>query len=140
MPLFRERGQKTILFVDDEHCILTMRRFMFEKLGYTVLTAESGKEALEILGLIAADLVVMDYLMPGMDGGETARRIRELHWDIPIILSSGCLSIPERVLEIVSATVDKIAGPEALVEAVEHQLRATPVGNTAKDTSARLGY
>ena len=131
---------KTILFVDDEPSILKVRQLIFESMGYCALTAESGEEALDVLREKAVDVVVLDYLMPGMDGEETALEIRRLLGDIPIILSSGCLSIPERVLEIVSASVDKIDGPEALVMAVEQQLRLVPVAleNSRKHAAVQL--
>jgi CheY-like chemotaxis protein len=118
---------KTILFVDDEASILKVRKLVFENMGYCVLTAESGKEALKILRENAVDVVVLDCLMPEMDGEETARRIRRLPGDIPIVLSSGCLSLPQRVLELVNASVDKTAGPEALRDAVEQQFHPAPV-------------
>src|SRR5437762_1841174 len=68
------------------------------------------------------DAVVLDYLMPGMDGEETARCLRKVRSDIPIILSSGCLAVPERVLEVVNAAVEKAAEPEALIETLARQL------------------
>lgn len=113
---------KTVLFVDDEPSILKVRRLIFEALGYSVLTAISGEEALEVLERHLVDAVVLDYLMPGMDGAETARRIRQLRSDIPIILSSGCLTVPERVLEFVTVTVEKATRPEALIEVLEQHL------------------
>jgi CheY-like chemotaxis protein len=113
---------KCVLFVDDEASILEMRRLVFEALGYSVLTAVSGEEALEMIEVHPVDAVVLDYLMPGMDGEETARCIRILRSDIPIILSSGCLTVPERVLEIVTVAVEKAARPEALIEVLEQQL------------------
>src|SRR5215472_17034777 len=113
---------KTVLFVDDEPSILKTRCLVFEALGYSVLTAVSGEEALKALKLHSVDAVVLDYLMPGMDGEETARCIRKLYGDIPIILSSGCLTVPERLLEIVTAAVEKGASPEALIEALEQHL------------------
>jgi CheY-like chemotaxis protein len=126
------RTAKTLLFVDDEPSILKLRRLVFEALGYSVFTAISGEEALETLERHHVDAVVLDYLMPGMDGEETARRIRKLRRDISIILSSGCLSVPERVLEIVTAAVDKGASPEALIEILERHLHplidSTPNG------------
>jgi CheY-like chemotaxis protein len=118
----RSPTAKSVLFVDDEASILMMRRVVFEALGYSVLTAISGQEGLEVFELHPVDAVVLDYMMPGMDGEETARCIRKLRSDIPIILSSGCLTVPERVLEIVNAAVEKAGRPEALIEALEQQL------------------
>ncbi|HZI58254.1 MAG TPA: response regulator [Verrucomicrobiae bacterium] len=116
------RSAKTILIVDDETSILSMRRLVFEALGYSVFTAASGEDALEVFAMYPVDAVVLDYLMPGMDGEQTARCMRKVRSDIPIILSSGCLAVPERVLKIVTAAVEKAAGPEALIEALAQQL------------------
>jgi CheY-like chemotaxis protein len=129
------RTAKTVLFVDDESSILMMRRLVFEALGYSILTAISGEKALEVLDLHPVDAVVLDYLMPGMDGEETARRIRKFDSDIPIILSSGCLDVPERVLKLVTAAVEKAAGPEALIEVVEQQLKPL-LGSTINGDAA----
>jgi CheY-like chemotaxis protein len=113
---------KTILFVDDEPSILNMRRLVFETLGYAVLTAISGEEALEALERHSVDAVVVDYLMPGMNGEETARCVRKLRGDIPIILSSGCLTVPESALEVMTAVVEKSAAPEVLIEVFAQHL------------------
>jgi CheY-like chemotaxis protein len=113
---------KTVLFVDDEPSILSMRRLVFEALGYSVFTAASGEDALKVFAMYPLDAVVLDYLMPGMDGEETARRIRKFRSDIPIILSSGCLTVPKRVLEVVTVAVEKAGRPEALIEALAQQL------------------
>jgi CheY-like chemotaxis protein len=113
------RSAKTVLFVDDEPSILSMRRLVFEALGYSVLTATCGEDALEIFAMYPVDAVVLDYLMPGMDGEQTARCMRKVRSDIPIILSSGCLTVPERVLEVVTVAVEKAARPEALIEVLE---------------------
>ena len=117
-----DRTVKTILFVDDEPLLLSMRRSVFEALGYSVLTATCGEDALAVFGTHLVDAVVLDYLMPGMDGEETAHCLRKLRSEVPIILSSGCLEVPQRVLEIVNAAVEKAAGPEALIMAVVQQL------------------
>lgn len=118
---------QTILFVDDEPSILQVRQLIFESEGYAVLTAESGEEALEILATNRVDAIVLDYLMPGLNGEETAIRIRKLHGDVPIVMSSGCLTLPARVLAMVNASVDKIIGPEQLLATVEQQLRRVRV-------------
>jgi CheY-like chemotaxis protein len=114
---------KIVLFVDDEPSILSMRRLVFETLGYAVLTATCGEDAVEIFAMHPVDAVVLDYLMPGMDGEETAHRLRKVRSNIPIILSSGCLAVPDRVLEVVNAAVEKGARPEVLIEVLAQQLR-----------------
>jgi CheY-like chemotaxis protein len=117
-----KEAAKIVLFVDDEPSILSMRRLVFETLGYSVLTATCGEDALETFAMHPVDAVVLDYLMPGMDGEETAHRLRKVRSDIPIILSSGCLAVPERVLEFVNAAVEKGARPEVLIEVLAQQL------------------
>jgi CheY-like chemotaxis protein len=126
------RSAKLILFVDDEPSLLSMRRLVFETLGYSVLTATCGEDALKVLATYPVDAVVLDYLMPGMDGEETARRIRKLRSDIPIILSTACLTVPERVLEVVTAAVGKGAKPEVLIEVLEQHLPSFARSNARK--------
>lgn len=130
---------RTILFVDDEPTLLDVRRLIFEFMGYSVLTAESGEEALEVLRLNDVDAVVVDYLMPGMDGEETARRIRRLDADLPIILSSGCLSVPQRVLDTVSASVNKGMRQEVLFDVLEQQLQLMPTAKGVHDIATQIG-
>jgi CheY-like chemotaxis protein len=126
------RSAKLILFVDDEPSLLSMRRLVFETLGYSVLTATCGEGALKVLATYPVDAVVLDYLMPGMDGEETARRIRKVRSDIPIILSTACLTVPERVLEVVTAAVGKGAKPEVLIEVLEQHLPSFAQSNARK--------
>lgn len=115
-------SKRTVLFVDDEPSILTVRRMIFEGRGYSVLTAESGPEALALMQSHLIDVVVLDYLMPEMDGEETALRMRELQADVPILLSTGCTSVPLRVMDIVTMLVHKGSGPQILLDAVERYL------------------
>jgi CheY-like chemotaxis protein len=133
----RYPASQTILFVDDDPSILAVRRLIFEVLGFSVLTAESGEEALEVLRSNAVDAVVLDYLMPGMDGEETARRIRGMRAGLPIILSSGCFSIPQRVSQLVSASVNKGMQQELLLEVLEQQLEPMPIRRLAQETAWR---
>lgn len=81
----------TILLVDDEAIVIGVGKQMLEKLGFSVLTAASGKEALEIFkdnkGRI--DLVVLDLIMPGMGAGDTYDELRVLDPAIKVLLSSG---------------------------------------------------
>lgn len=81
--------QKTILFVDDEPQILKALRRSFIDTNYTILTANSGLEALEIIKTNTVDLVISDMRMPQMDGYELLKRIKQYNQDIIRIILSG---------------------------------------------------
>ena len=84
-------GQGTILLVDDENMIIQVGKKMLETLGYQVLTARNGQEALNIYGQQkeGIDLVILDMIMPGMGGGETYDRMKEINEGVKVLLSSG---------------------------------------------------
>jgi CheY-like chemotaxis protein len=68
----RAQGQKTVLCVDDEKIGLRVRKIMLESHGFRVLTANSGRQGLSIFDDHHVDLVVLDYYMPELNGGEVA--------------------------------------------------------------------
>jgi two-component system response regulator (stage 0 sporulation protein F) len=78
-----------ILIVDDDRDVRAMIGRALHELGYPSLEAESGEAALALLGENKVELVILDYMMPGMDGAETAREIAMLDPDLPIIFSTG---------------------------------------------------
>jgi CheY-like chemotaxis protein len=84
-------GNERILLVDDEPIILDVGQKMLERLGYRVLVARSGDEALEVYGKQREDiaLVLLDMIMPGMGGGETYDRLKAIDGDVRVLLSSG---------------------------------------------------
>jgi len=77
-----------ILIIDDEPEIITLTRMMLQKAGYDVIEAESGKEGLEILKKEKIDLVLLDVVMPGMNGWEVCRKIKadENLRQIPVVM------------------------------------------------------
>ena len=78
-----------ILVVDDErHVRATIGRALTE-LGYQVREAGSGIEALAAIAEQRPQLVILDYVMPGMDGAEVAREIAEYDPDLPVVFSTG---------------------------------------------------
>ncbi len=85
------KGSETLLLIDDEAMILEVGRAMLEKLGYHVRIAESGQEALNVLQKKghAIDLVILDLIMPGMDGSKVYDGVMEILPRMPVILSSG---------------------------------------------------
>ncbi|MCB2182849.1 MAG: response regulator [Desulfobulbaceae bacterium] len=80
---------KKILLVDDEESIHLLYREELEEEGYEVHSALSGEEALDKLKIIAPDLVVLDINMPGMNGIDVLRRLKEINPELPVILSSA---------------------------------------------------
>ncbi len=84
-------GRETILVVDDERIIIEVTSEMLTEIGYNVLTARSGEEALAVYGENQGriDLVILDMIMPGMGGGATFDRLKAVNPDIKVILSSG---------------------------------------------------
>lgn len=81
----------TILLVDDEAIVIGVGKQMLEKLGFTVLTASNGREALDIFkaNKDRIDLVVLDMIMPGMGAGDTYDELQVLDPEIKVLLSSG---------------------------------------------------
>ncbi|MFC1601848.1 PAS domain S-box protein [Candidatus Sumerlaeota bacterium] len=100
MPADGWRGEGTILLVDDEQTVRTVGKLMLERIGFNVLTASDGVQALELFdqNLQAGPdqdegdkivAVLLDLTMPNMDGEETFRELRRLQQDVRVILSSG---------------------------------------------------
>jgi CheY-like chemotaxis protein len=84
-------ARRTIMVVDDNEDLREMLRFMVERLGYTVVEAENGREAIEIANRRCPDLILMDLSMPVMDGFAATRLLREIEdmCRIPIIAISA---------------------------------------------------
>ncbi len=95
------RGTETVLFVDDEDMIIEVAKEVLENLGYNVLTARSGKEAIEIYeeNKEHIDIVLLDMIMPNMSGSDTYDRMKAIDPDIKVLLSSG-YSIDGQATEI----------------------------------------
>lgn len=82
---------KTILVVDDERDILELLRYNLVKNGYKVMSAMTGEEALRLAEQTAPTLVILDLMLPGMDGLEVCRALKARHdlADVPIIMLSA---------------------------------------------------
>ena len=85
------RGNETILLVDDQDAVLNVGRAILQKLGYTVTSAKSGEDALILYerDQDQIDLVILDMVMPIMNGGETYEALKKINPKIKVILSSG---------------------------------------------------
>lgn len=85
------KGAGTVLLVDDEEMILEVSKELLETIGYQVIIARSGEEAIEFYkkNKDDIDIVLLDISMPGMGGGETYDRLKEINSDIKVLLSTG---------------------------------------------------
>jgi CheY-like chemotaxis protein len=84
-------GSETILLVDDEEIIVDVCKAMLGELGYAVIVANDGEQALKIVEdkHEEIDLMILDLIMPKIDGGKTFENVRSNYPKIPVILSSG---------------------------------------------------
>ena len=106
---------KCILLVDDDPVILKFVGANLEVRGYEVTTVEDGESALAIMDQIAPNLVILDLLMPGIDGFEVCRRIRE--WsNVPIMIltASGGPNLKQTLLDL--GANDYITKPFDLID------------------------
>jgi len=108
----------TVLCIDDEPNGLLLRKFLLEGSGYRVLTATSGPEGIAVFENEPVDLVVLDYTMPEMDGGEVARELKRQNPQVPILFLSAHLTLPREVLKLVDGFVTKGESPAQLLEKI----------------------
>jgi CheY-like chemotaxis protein len=90
------KPKKTILCVDDNDQLLSIRKVILETRGYRVISCANGREALEVFKSGGVDLVLSDLAMPEMDGSELIEHIKKLSPETPAILFSGKIRIYER--------------------------------------------
>lgn len=105
----------SILCIDDEEVGLRVRKLVLERAGYRVLTGMNGHAGLGIFSSEEVGAVVLDYFMPGMNGGEVAAEMKRQRPEVPIILLSAYIDLPPDVVETVDCTILKGDGPEALL-------------------------
>jgi CheY-like chemotaxis protein len=113
----------TILCIDDEVLGLEIRKVVLEREGYVVYTAPDGPTGIRIFRQQPVDAVVLDFAMPGMNGGAVARELREIRPDIPILLLSAYLTLPEEVQRMVTLVANKGDGAMALLQNVKKILQ-----------------
>jgi DNA-binding NtrC family response regulator len=84
-------GNGTILLVDDEEMVLNLGTAIVKMLGYDVLEAKNGGEAVEIYreNKDTVDMVILDMAMPDMNGGEAYDRMKEIDPEVKVLLTSG---------------------------------------------------
>lgn len=106
-PAGIQRGKETILLVDDEPMVLEVSQELLEMLGYTVVSAKGGREAVELYQEYSdnIDMVILDLIMPDRGGEETYYQLKELNPQVKVLLSSGD-SIDRQAPEILNQGCD----------------------------------
>ncbi len=119
---------ETILCIEDEPQMIDLIRLILEDRGYRVLGAEGGQQGLEMMRAEKPDLILLDLMMPEMDGGDVFHHMKEeveLR-DIPVIVVTAKAAPIDKVLWVnvakVDAYVTKPFGPGELIECVEEVL------------------
>jgi CheY-like chemotaxis protein len=111
--------------VDDEPAILVTRQRILEGAGYEVVSASDGEQAMRMFVEQPVGLVLLDYVMPGTDGGTVAHEMKRCKPDVPIVLISAS-PIPKEVLSRVNCRIDKGQGPLLLLERIGQFLTPLP--------------
>lgn len=126
---------KKIVVVDDEKPIADILEFNLEKEGYEVYSAYDGNDALELIMETVPDLVLLDIMLPGMDGMEICREVRKKH-DMPIIMLTAKDSEIDKVLGLELGADDYVTKPfstRELIARVKVNLRRNSSVSTAKE-------
>jgi CheY-like chemotaxis protein len=118
-----EQNSNLVLCVDDEFVGLQVRKLLLERAGYRVLTASNGPSGLEIFAAEPVEVVVLDYSMPGMHGGEVAVRMRQTKPQVPILLLSAYLGLSAEVTSVVDLYMTKGEGAPVLLEKLSSLLQ-----------------
>ncbi len=137
---------KKLLLVDDDEINSSIRTLILERNGYTVRRAANGLEAVELIRAEEFDAVILDYHMPGLDGGEVLRQAKQLKPGLPVIMLTSMPDLPSIAYDLASAWLLKISGPEELLDAVAqvierpnaaHAYNRKPNSEMVKDYMAR---
>jgi two-component system KDP operon response regulator KdpE len=132
-----------ILVIDDDEALLQVLQVGLEAQGFEVTAAENGPEGVKAAFRTHPDLVLLDIMMPDMDGYEVSRRLRELS-DVPIIFLTALSSTPDIVRGLGAGAEDYIVKPFAMAELVARVKTRLPRDTTTstpvqKPTLIRLG-
>lgn len=132
-----------ILVVDDDQAVRDSLRRSLSFNGYTVTMAEDGEKALELITSDRPDLVVLDVMMPKMDGLDVCRELRSRGDDIPVLMLTARNSVSERVAGLDAGADDYLPKPFALEELlarVRSLLRRAALDPATSSESAVLSF
>jgi two-component system response regulator CpxR len=109
--------QRTILCITDDEAILRYEKALLEKSGYSVLTASSKEQGLNLVATCHCDAVLLDYEMLGINGHQVASEIKRVKPELLFILLSGS-AVPTHSLALVDALVPKLEASRQLLPTI----------------------
>ena len=115
--IIKEKSKKTVLVVDDEKPIVDILVYNLKKEGYNTLEANDGEEAIKIVSTKKPDLVLLDIMLPKMDGLTVCKRIRH-NYNIPIIMLSAKDEEMDKILGLELGADDYITKPFSVRELI----------------------
>ena len=107
----RREKMKKVLVVDDEPSIVTLLTFNLEKEGYQVTTCNNGKDAVKIACSQTFDFILLDIMLPFLDGMEVTKQLRAKHIDTPILLLTAKDETIDKIIGLEIGADDYIAKP-----------------------------
>ena len=128
-----------ILLVDDEANIVQLVRLYLERDGYQVQSAGNGLDALKAVDTFHPALVVLDIMLPGLDGMEVVRRLRSDHNNVPVLMLTARDEDIDKILGLELGADDymtKPFNPRELVARVKAILRRSEASNSSDDGMA----
>ncbi len=111
-------SQETILIIEDDQTLLRGLKDNFEFAGFTVITSEDGEDGFEMALNKAPDLIVLDLMLPGMNGYEVCRSLREQELDMPIIMLTAKNQESDVVLGLNLGANDYVTKPFSIKELI----------------------
>ena len=131
--VYPQAASAVVLCIADSQDTLDCERAFLESFGYTVLTAPSGGEGLQLASTHSVDVVILDYFMPAMNAHEVALELRRLRPQAPIILLTEGLGVPEHALSLVDALIAKDRLASQLLPAIAQLHRCGSTSSPSYD-------
>ena len=131
-------AQPEILCIDDDAQSLGVRKLLLETFDFRVITATSGREGLKLFRSRKVDAVILDYQMPEMDGGEVARKMKDLRPQVPVLMLSALPWLPAEVpRDCIDMFMTKGDPTSKLASELEQLIAAAPSEAKEKLRAAR---
>lgn len=134
--------QHTILIVDDEPSIVDVLRYNLEKANFSVLVARDGEQALQLAHTRQPDLIVLDLMLPGIDGLEVCRNLRK-EGNVPIIMLTARDEEIDRVVGLELGADDYVVKPfstRELIARIKSVLRRAQASEVGNETTLQKGH